>query len=80
MASSITIVKHKQSSTSAHEVADRPSLPTQVEGLDTMCDTIGAHIEPPMASPMVVVLDTSIEPSNTTINRLESTLGCDIST
>ena len=48
--SSITIVEHKQSSVLAHEAADRPSLPNQVEGPDTMCDAIGAHTEPLRAS------------------------------
>ena len=74
---SITIVKHKQSSTSAHEAADRPSLPNQVEGLDTTCDAIGAHTEPPRASPTIAEPNATIELTNPTINIAESTLGSD---
>jgi hypothetical protein len=50
---SITTVEHKQSSTSAHEAADRPSPPNQVEGLDTACDATRAHTKPPRASPTI---------------------------
>ena len=77
---SITTVEHKQSSTLAHEVADRPSLPNQVEGLDTTCDAIGAHTEPPRGSPTIAEPDTTTEPTNPTINRAESTLGSDTTT
>ena len=57
----ITTVKDKQSSTLAHEAADRPSPPNQVEGPDTACDATGAHIEPPKASPTIA------EPDATTV-------------
>ena len=77
---SITTVEHKQSSTSAHEAADRPSSPNQVEGPDTACDAIGLHIEPPKASPIIAEPDATIEPTNPTINRVESTLGSDTTT
>ena len=77
---SITTVEHKQSSASAHEVVDRPSPPNQVEGLDTMCDTTGAHKEPPRASPTIVEPDATTEPTNPTINRAESTLGSNTTT
>jgi len=76
----ITKVEHKQSSASAHEAADRPSLPNQVEGPDTMCDAIGAHTEPPRASPIIMEPDATTEPTNPTINRAESTLGSDTTT
>ena len=77
---SITIVEHKRSSASAHEVANRPSPPNQVEGPDTTCDATGAHTEPPRASPTIMELDATIEPTNPTINRAESTLGSDTTT
>ena len=77
---SITIVKHKQSSASAHDAADRPSPPNQVEGLDTTCDAIGAHTEPTRACPTITEPDATIEPTNPTINRVESTLGSDTTT
>ena len=65
---SITTVKHKQSLASAHEAADRPSPPNQVEGPDTVCYAIGAHIEPPRASPIIAEPDATTEPTNPTIN------------
>ena len=77
---SITTVDHKQSSASAHETADRPSPPNQVEGPNTMCNTIGAHTEPPRASPTIMEPNTITEPTNPTINRAESTLGSDTTT
>ena len=77
---SITTVKHKKSSASTHEVADRPSLPNQDEGPDTTCDTIGAHTEPPRVSPTIVEHDATIEPNNPTINRAKSTLAFDTTT
>ena len=77
---SITIVEHKQSSASAHEVADRPCLANQVEGPNTMCDATGAHTEPPRASPTIMEPDATTEPTNPTINRAESTLGSDTTT
>ena len=58
---SIITVEHKQSLASAHEAADRPSPPNQVEGPDTACDATGAHIEPPKASPTIA------EPDATTV-------------
>jgi len=77
---SITTVKHKQSLALAHEAADRPSPPNQVGGLDTTCDTTGAHKEPPRASPTIVEPDATTEPTNPTINRAESTPGSDTTT
>ena len=77
---SITTVEHKQSSTLAHEVANRPSPPNQVEGPDTVCDAIGAHTEPPRASPTIMEPDATTEPTNPTINRAKSTLGSDTTT
>ena len=77
---SITTVKHKQSLALAHEAADQSSPPNQVKGPDTACDAIGAHTEPPMASPITVEPDATIEPTNPTINRAESTLGFDTTT
>jgi len=77
---SITTVEHKQSLALAHEAADRPSLPNQVEGPDTMCDATGAHTEPPRASPTITEPDATIEPTNPTINRAESTPGSDTTT
>ena len=77
---SITIVEHKQSSALAHEAADRPSPPNQVEGVDTMCDATGAHIEPPRASPTIMEPNVTTKPTNPTINRAESTLGSDTTT
>jgi len=77
---SITIVKHKQSSALAHEAVDRPSPYNQVKGTDTTCDTTGEHIEPPRASPIIAEPDATIEPTNPTINRVESTLGSDTTT
>ena len=64
----ITIVEHKQSLASTHEAADRPSLPNQVEGTDTACDTTRSHIEPPRASPTITKPDATTEPTNPTIN------------
>ena len=58
---SITTVEHKQSLASAHEAADRPSPPNQVEGPDTTCNAIGAHIEPPNVSPTIVEPDATTE-------------------
>ena len=69
----ITIVQQKQSSASAHEAADRPSPPNQVKAPDTTCDAIGAHIEPPRASPTIVEPNETTEPTNRTINRAKST-------
>ena len=77
---SITIVKHKQSLALAHEAVDRPSPSNQAEGIDTTCDTIGAHIEPPRASPTIAEPDATTEPTNPTINRAESTLGSNTTT
>jgi len=77
---SITIVEHKQSLALAHEAADRPSSPNQVEGPDTTCDATGAHTEPPRASPTIMEPDATIEPTNPTTNRAESTLGSDTTT
>ena len=77
---SITAVKHKQSSASAHEVADRPSSPNKVEGPDTTCDATGAHTEPPRASPTIMEPDVTTKPTNPTINRAESTSGSDTTT
>ena len=77
---SITTVKHKQSLASAHEVADRPSPPNQVEGPNTACDTTVAHTEPPRASPTIMEPNATTEPTNPTINRAESTLGSDTTT
>ena len=77
---SITTVKHKHNSASAHEAADRSSLPNQVEGLDNMCDATGAHTEPPRASPTIVEPDATTKPTNPTTNRAESTPGSDTTT
>ena len=68
---SITTIEHKQSLASAHEAADRPSLSNQVEGPDTTCDAIGAHTEPPRASPTITEPNATTEPTNPTINRAE---------
>ena len=76
----ITIVGYKQTSTSAHKAADRPSPPNQVDWPDTVCDTTGAHTEPPMASPTIAEPDATTEPTNPTINRAESTPGSDTTT
>ena len=76
----ITIVGYKQTSTSAHKAADRPSPPNQVDWPDTVCDTTGAHTEPPRASPTITEPDATTEPTNPTINRAESTLGSDTPT
>ena len=70
---SITTVEHKQSLSSAHEVADRPSLPSQAEGLDNACDAIVAHTEPPRATPTIAEPHVTTKPTNPTINRAEST-------
>ena len=77
---SITTVEHKQSSALAHEAADQPSPPNQVKGPDTACDAIGAHTEPPRASPTITEPDATTEPTNPTINRAESTPGSDTPT
>ena len=77
---SITIVKHKQSSASAHETSDRPSPPNQVKGPDIACDATGAHTKPPRASPIIIESDATSEPTNPTINRAESTPGSDTTT
>jgi hypothetical protein len=77
---STTTVEHNQSLASAHEAADRPSSPNQVEGLDTTCDATWAHIEPPRASPTITEPDATTEPTNPTINRARSTPGCDTTT
>ena len=77
---SITTFKHKQSSPSAHEAADRPSLPNQVEGLDTACNATGANTEPPRVSPTIAEPDATAEPTNPTINRVESTPGSNTTT
>ena len=77
---SITTVEHKQSSALAHEAVDRPSSPNQVEGPDTACNAIGAHIEPPRASPTIVEPDMINELTNPTINRAESTPRSDTTT
>jgi len=76
----ITTVKHKQSSALAHEVDDRPSPPNQVEGLDTTFKATGAHTEPPRAFPTIVEPNVTTEPTNSTINRAESTPGSDTTT
>ena len=77
---SITTFEHKQSSASAHEAADRLSPPNQVEGQYTTCDAIGAHTEPPRASPTIAEPNATIELTNPTINIAESTLGSDTTT
>ena len=77
---SITIVKHKQSSALAHEAANRPSPPNQVKGPDIACNAIGAHTEPPRASPTIAEPDATTKPTNPTINRVESTLGSNTTT
>ena len=45
-----------------------------------MCDAIGAHTEPPRASPTIAEPDATTEPTNPTINRVESTLGSNTTT
>ena len=77
---SITTIEHKQSSALAHEAADRRSPPNQVEGSDTTRDATVAHTEPPKATPTITEPDATIEPTNPTINRAESTLGSDTTT
>ena len=77
---SITTVKHKQSLALAHEAANRPSLPNQVEGPNTACDAIGAHTKPHRACPTIMEPDATTEPTNPTINRAESTPGSDTTT
>ena len=42
--------------------------------------TIGAHTEPPRASPMIMEPDATIKPPNPTINRSTSTPGSDTTT
>ena len=77
---SITTVKHKQSLGSTHEAADQPSPPNQVEGPDIACEAIGAHTEPPRASPTIAEPDATTEPTNPTINIAELTPGSDTTT
>jgi hypothetical protein len=75
-----TATPHKQSlASSPNEAADRPSSSNQVEGADTIvCDGTGAHTEPSRAYQTIAVAET--EPTNATVNSLESTLGSDTTT